>query len=215
MEAYQTEEEQIEALKRWWEEYGRSVVFGVGMCLVLVFGWRAWQDHARQNAEAASAAYDQVQQAVQKASAQGATDLDRSTLETLAEPLLSEWSDSTYADLSRLLMAKAAVNGKELEKARDLLTTVAEQSQDEAIMHAAKQRLARVLLSLGEHDAALAQLKGADTAGSVYSAAYAEIRGDVLAAKGDIEGAKSAYERAVSAENNPRPFAEMKLNNLK
>lgn len=215
MEAYQTEEEQIEALKRWWQEYGRSVVFGIGMCLVLVFGWRAWQDHSRQASNAASAAYDQLQQAVQKASAQGATDLDRSTLETLAEPLLVEWSGTTYADLSRLLMAKAAVNGQDLENARTLLTTVIEQANDDAIKHIAKQRLARVLFSLGEYDAALAQVKAEDAKGTVYLAAYAEIRGDVLAAKGGIEEAKAAYEEALSAEKNQRPFVEIKLNNLK
>lgn len=215
MEAYQTEEEQVEALKRWVKEYGRSVMFGVGMCLVLVFGWRAWQDHTRQAAQAASAAYDQLQQAVANASAQGATDLDRSTLETLAEPLLAQWSETTYADLSRLLMAKAAVHGKELEKARDLLATVVAQGEDEAIVHMARQRLARVLLALGEHDAALAELNVPDIKNTVYYAAYSEIRGDILAAKGDVEAAKAAYQEAAGVEQNPRPFAEMKLNNLR
>jgi len=215
MDAYQTEEEQVEALKSWMKEYGRSVVFGVGMCLVLVFGWRAWQDHTRQTAQAASAAFDNLQQAVNKATAQDATDLDRSTLETLAEPLLEQWAETAYADLSRLLMAKAAVHGGDLEKAKALLATVVERTQDEAIAHMARQRQARVLLAMAEYDAALALLKVPGLSDTVYYAAYEELRGDILAAKGDTEAARQAYEKAASAEQNQRPFTEIKLNDMK
>jgi predicted negative regulator of RcsB-dependent stress response len=215
MDAYQTEDEQVEALKRWLKEYGRSVVFGIGMCLVLVFGWRAWQDHSRQTAQSASAAFDNLQQAVSKATAQDATDLDRSTLETLAEPILDQWSDMAYADLSRLLMAKAAVHGGDLDRARTLLTAVVDGSKDEAIVHMARQRLARVILSLGDYDAALDVLNVPGISESVYYAAHEEIRGDILSAKGDVDQAREAYEAAQRAEKNKRPFTEIKLNDLK
>ena len=49
MEDYRTEEEQIEALKRWWSENGKSIVIGIALAGASVFGWRAWQD--QQQAE--------------------------------------------------------------------------------------------------------------------------------------------------------------------
>ena len=40
MEQYRTEEEQVEALKKWWEENGRSTVVAVIVALGLGFGWQ-------------------------------------------------------------------------------------------------------------------------------------------------------------------------------
>lgn len=215
MDAYQTEDEQVEALKNWIKEYGRSVMFGIGMCLVLVFGWRAWQDHTAQSAQSASAAFDNLQQAAARATAPDATDLDRSTLETLSEPLLAQWSGTAYADMSRLLMAKSAVQSGELEKAKALLSEVVQSAKDVAIVHIARQRLARVQLALSEYDLALATLDVPGVADTIYNATYQELRGDVLAAKGDVAQARAAYEAAARAEQNKRPFTEMKMNDLK
>ena len=38
MESYRTEEEQVEALKRWWDENGRSTMTAVVLALVAGFG---------------------------------------------------------------------------------------------------------------------------------------------------------------------------------
>ena len=43
MADYETEEEQIEALKDWWRENGNSLLIGVAVALVAVFGFRGWQ----------------------------------------------------------------------------------------------------------------------------------------------------------------------------
>mgnify|MGYP000070699675 CR=1 FL=1 len=43
-----TEEEQIEAIKRWWKEKGLSTVFQVLVIAALYFGWQGWQKQQQQ-----------------------------------------------------------------------------------------------------------------------------------------------------------------------
>jgi predicted negative regulator of RcsB-dependent stress response len=64
VESYRTEEEQLEALKRWWQENGRGIVLGVVLALGLGFGWQAWQTNQQTAAENASILYQQLLQAL-------------------------------------------------------------------------------------------------------------------------------------------------------
>jgi predicted negative regulator of RcsB-dependent stress response len=48
-----TEEEQIEALKRWWEENGKQTLLGIALIVGGYFGWQAWTDHGVEQASAA------------------------------------------------------------------------------------------------------------------------------------------------------------------
>jgi len=58
--AYDTEEQQIEELKKWWKENGIRVALGVAIGLGLIFGWQQWQSHTEQQAQSASGSYQQV-----------------------------------------------------------------------------------------------------------------------------------------------------------
>ena len=57
VDVYRTEEEQVEALKRWFRDNGRSLVTAILIALILVFGFRYWQDSQLRQREAASAQY--------------------------------------------------------------------------------------------------------------------------------------------------------------
>ncbi len=54
MDAYRTEEEQVEALKAWWDENGRSIVVAIVIALAAGFGWQGWKSQQEGQAEAAS-----------------------------------------------------------------------------------------------------------------------------------------------------------------
>ncbi len=75
VDVYRTEEEQLEALKKWWQTNGKAVIMGIGASLLLIVGWRAWQDHSRSTSEAASVAYQEVLEAAQKAAANAFADI--------------------------------------------------------------------------------------------------------------------------------------------
>jgi predicted negative regulator of RcsB-dependent stress response len=40
VDVYTTEDQQVEALKRWWKENAKSILLGVALGLAAVFGWR-------------------------------------------------------------------------------------------------------------------------------------------------------------------------------
>ena len=64
MEIYDTEEEQLDAVKRWWKENGQSTIIGLVFGIAIILGWNYWQDHKKVQAEQASALYSQLIQAI-------------------------------------------------------------------------------------------------------------------------------------------------------
>ncbi|HTQ99979.1 MAG TPA: tetratricopeptide repeat protein, partial [Candidatus Acidoferrum sp.] len=57
-----TEEEQVEALKRWWNDNGTSMLLGIVIVLALLLGARKWQESQENTAGEASELYDQLAQ---------------------------------------------------------------------------------------------------------------------------------------------------------
>ena len=113
MEQYRTEEEQVEALKKWWDENGRSTIIAIIIALGLGFGWQGWQKHQEQQAAAASDSYQALLQQL-TVSESGA---DTAALVRLAEEIKAEYPRSTYAQFAALHLARLAVIESDLAKA--------------------------------------------------------------------------------------------------
>ena len=60
MAELRTEEEQVEALKSWWKENGKSLIMGVVIAVAAVFGWRGWNQYQDDFAANASAMYESI-----------------------------------------------------------------------------------------------------------------------------------------------------------
>jgi len=208
-----TEEEQIEAIKGWWKENGRSTVLGVTLAVVAVFGWRTWQEHQVNQAEAASLLYQNLSATIQVQPGEALPSERRATAVHLAGQLKSEFGDSAYAQFAALWLAKAAVDAEDLATARAELQWVLDQQPEVTLAEVARQRLARVLAATGELDQALAALGAAPVAG--FEADYYEIRGDILLQQGKRDEARSAYRNGLSlAGEQPRPILSIKLDDL-
>ena len=95
------DEEQVEALKKWWSENGKSIVAGLAIGLAGVLGWSSWQTWQRNQAELASVRYEQLVD-------DAAADRHEQAL-SQAESLAGEFPDSAYASLASLIAARAAV----------------------------------------------------------------------------------------------------------
>ncbi len=54
MAEMKTEEEQVEALKRWWQENGKSLILTIAVSVGGVLSWNAYQDHQTSESELAS-----------------------------------------------------------------------------------------------------------------------------------------------------------------
>ena len=66
MEGYESEKEQVEAIKKWWQANGKSIIVGVVLGISLVVGGRWWLASQHKQAELASDQYEQVLQEIKK-----------------------------------------------------------------------------------------------------------------------------------------------------
>lgn len=207
MADYATEEEQLEALKRWWRENGRAVVLGVVLGVLALAGWRGWEMHVEQRALEASAIYDEVLNGISGGDYPGVSEH--------AEALRADYSSTPYATLAAMAAAGLAVERERFEAAEEWLRWAADNAGDSHLRALASARLARVLAEQGDADEAL-ELVSAE-APSAYAALHAEIRGDLLRARGDREAAASAYRDALDADPGPSDpdLVERKLNQVR
>ena len=64
MDTYQSEEEQVEALRKWWQENGKSTMAAIVVALAASFGWQSWKEHRSTQAEIASSVYQDMLEVV-------------------------------------------------------------------------------------------------------------------------------------------------------
>jgi predicted negative regulator of RcsB-dependent stress response len=207
VDVYATDDEKVEALKKWWKENGKSLLIGVAIGLIAVFGWRAWVDYRNTQAQQASAAYEQMMLSMSQEQADAAIQE--------GEQIISRYSNSPYAVLTALAVAKLKLDKKEPVAARSHLQWAMEHAGMTGLQHVARIRLARVMIAQGEDKAALKLISGVQ-AGS-FAAEYDELRGDIYRKQGEDQMAASAYQKALGelAPGSRNSFLlQMKLNDL-
>lgn len=218
MEVYRTEEEQLEALKRWWQENGKSLLIGIVLALAAVYGYKAWQNYQQTQGETASNLYFDMMDAL-TLNEENPQEATSATLEHLIGQLKTEHEGSTYAIYAALVAAKQAVAAGDLPKAQAELQWALDKSDKGSSLQLITQlRLARVIFAQGGDEngqRALALLDGAQ-AGS-HAASYAEFKGDVLVSLGRLDEARTAYRLALTeneAVGVARPLVQIKLDDL-
>lgn len=206
MADYDTEEEQLEAIKRWWRENGVGVILGVVVGLGGLAVWQGWTWYQNERAMAASAVYDEVTTALENE--------DRSAVAEGATTLRDEYGGTIYGALGALAAARAAVDADDLEVATEWLRWAVEEGSGADVPHVARVRLARVTAASGNPEEALSLIEGEAPAG--YDGLYAEARGDILAQQGAREAAIEAYRAALEASGpvSDRALVQRKLNHL-
>ena len=202
-EEFMNDDDQAEALKRWWRENWIWMLAGIILGLGLLFGWQYYQRYVAQRAEAAGAMLNQFAAALVT---------DKAKAGKLLSDLTSKYKTTPYAAQAQLLQAQQAVESGDLLAAEAALRAVVADSKDEYLAHVATLRLARVLIELTKSDEALALLD-LDKAGAFLAQTH-EIRGDALVAKQDQSGAVSEYQSALT-EYRSVPGADVSLLELK
>ncbi|MCA1771024.1 MAG: tetratricopeptide repeat protein [Halomonas sp.] len=207
-----SEEEQVDALKRWWKENGVSLIAGVAIAAAGVFGWNAWQSYQENQASAASARYQQL------INLTAGTQLDNATAGEARElviEIIDNHGKTLYADLARLIDARLAVAQGDPSGARVALETVIDASGRDYVKGLARLRLARLQVADGDAEAALATL---DTGiPDALAAQRADVRGDAHHALDRESEAGEAWREALDlaeARNQPLFGVQLKLDNL-
>ena len=216
MEVYRTEEEQLEAIKRWLRQNGPALLVGILLAVVAVVGWTTWQKRQHGDLEAASVHYQSLLEAIRELDRQPTPEL-QTTARHLADTLRKDYDGTTYAQFAALLRARLAVQDKDLATAESELRWVLDQRPDAGLADVTGYRLARVLHAKGDDDAALKLIDEGAKGG--YAQAYEKLRGDILLARGDATAARAAYEKAQRLQSELEqpvndPLLEIKLQDL-
>jgi predicted negative regulator of RcsB-dependent stress response len=193
VDTFRTEEEQVEALRKWWDDNGRSTLFAIIVAVGAGFGWQGWQQQQLQEAESASISYQELLEAT----GQEPGESQRATIRHLAEQLKSNYSGSTYAQFASLHLARMAVLEGELETAEQELRAVLTMNPPGEVRMLAELRLARVVAARGDPEAGMAILAAAEA--GAYEPAYAEARGDMHMQLGQESLARVAYQKATES----------------
>lgn len=192
MEEYLSDKEQWERVLAWLREQGPWMVAGVAVVALGFAGWRYYQARVQQRDLQGAMRYEQVLDAFSRNDLSGGL--------KLADDLVKDAGSTPYADQADLAAARVQVENKDLDHAAVRLTHVLSSTKDSELALIARLRLARVQLAQGNADAALATLSAVEP--GAFAARYAEVRGDVLFAKGDRDGALKQYRAARSGAAN-------------
>ncbi|MFC3121146.1 YfgM family protein [Agaribacter flavus] len=198
MDRFETEEQQVEAIKQFWKENGTAIIVGAVLGLGGLWGWRYYSDKTIEDKELASVAYQSSVQAFVESE-------DTAAIETF----LSEHSDTGYSQLASLLVAQQAVEKDDFDKAKTALQSVT--SSKTELADIARIRLAKIHISLNENTQALNVLEQVEAVS--FNDQVNELKGDALFAQGQYDEARSAYNLALVELPNDINI-KMKLDNI-
>ena len=203
--AYSIEEEQeINQLKDWWKENGKTIIVAFILGVGGMFGWRYWQAHQAEQIAQASAQYDALIYSAQQ---------DEQAKKANIEQFVQANSKTAYAVFALLDEAKKATEKQDFAAAEVNLNQALTQSPDEVLTSIVALRLSAVQFQLGQLDNALTTLN--QVKGESFNARKALLTGDIQVAKGDKVAAKNSFEQAQqSGSQLEQQMAKMKLNNL-
>ena len=203
--AYSIEEEQeINQLKDWWKENGKTIIVAFILGVGGMFGWRYWQAHQAEQIAQASAQYDALIYSAQQ---------DEQAKKANIEQFVQANSKTAYAVFALLDEAKKATEKQDFAAAEVNLNQALTQSQDEVLTSIVALRLSAVQFQLGQLDNALTTLN--QVKGESFNARKAILTGDIQVAKGDKVAAKNSFEQAQqNGSQLEQQMAKMKLNNL-
>ncbi len=203
MEIYSTEEQQVDAIKQFWKDYGTSIVVGAVVGLGGLFGWNYYSEHKITQAESASEAFRFM----------SAPALDEAGMLAAAETLLKSTAKKVISLCYHLLLLKRQLSQAISEKAETTLKSVIASAADTSLVMVATIRLARVQAEQGQIATAITTLE--QVSDPAFTAQRDELKGDFLVRKGDAEQAKAAYQAAAdNGGATASPALQMKLDNL-
>lgn len=187
MEDNLSERQQVEELMTMVRANAPYAIAGIVLGVAGLLGWQQWQAYGERQSRVASEKYTATLETLGRGDAAKAAGL-------VAE-LRDKYSRTPYADLAALALARLDVETGKLPDAAHYLGEIAASSRDAELRDVARLRLARVQRALGKPDEGLATL-----AAVAKSPAAADVRGDLLADKGDKPGALAAWREALATK---------------
>lgn len=211
MSRYETEEEQVEAIKSWWKKHGTQLLTGLLVIAVAFSGWRYWSHQNQVKSMNASALFEVMQMNLQQGTF---GEVSREGMK-----LIQEQPDSPYAAAAAMMLAKYSYEKGEFDTAQQHLEWVRSHAQDSSIKQVATLRLARLLADQQKFEEAqtvlqqvkVASLLPAEKAGLDY------VTGLIALAQANLSGAADAFRMVVNnaeASKTLQGIAQIQLDDL-
>jgi len=202
---FETEEQQVEALKKWWKENGKQIIVGAVVGIAAITGWKTYIDYSTNQTAQASALFEQV--------IKDTADGTESNKAAVFEKIKKQYSGTPYYSASGLVVAKYYYDAGEKEKAINVLNELILDNSNEVITFVAIERKARILIDLGKADDAIKALSV--DAGESFKAIFEELKGDALVSLGRQMDARAAYDKALLLyQAGSNKLLQMKRDNL-
>ena len=201
------EQEQLDDLKAWWKRWGNlvsGIVIAVCVAIVGVQGWRWWK---HSQAEQASVLYGAVVAASRSNDAAKAKDAQAQ--------LADRFAGTGYAPRGAMLLAALLWKSGDKAGAQAQLQFALDRSGEDDLKQIARFRLAEVLFDQKKNDEALRLLDARHD--EPFAGIYADLTGDILAASGRKDEARTAYQTALAKLDSKSPYrsyVQVKLDSL-
>ncbi len=205
MDVLTDDHEREQVVRKWWHENWKPIALGIVIALGGLIGFRQYQAYNLEKAQQQSYELYQAQYKLASSPETGATE---------AKKFLEEHQD-IYGAMLALDLASYESSKKEFEQAAEH-AKFAVKNGGKLIAPAGSLNLARIQAQLKQYDDAIKTLDGISS--DAYAIEKAEVKGDVLLAKGDIAAAHDAYQNAVKLSLDKKvqisPLLAMKLDDV-
>jgi predicted negative regulator of RcsB-dependent stress response len=201
------DQEQLDALKAFWKQYGNLVTWVLILALGGFAAWNGWNWWQRDQSTKAGAMFEELDRA--------ATAGDADKAGRVFGDLKERYPRTAFAQQGGLAAAKVQFDKGQVDAAKASLTWVATQATEDEYRTVARLRLAGVLAEAKQYDEALKMLDEAKS--PAFEALVADRRGDVLLAQGKPDQARTAFQAAWAAMDEKldyRRLIEAKLVSL-
>ena len=201
------EQEQLDALKQFWKQYGTLIITLAFLALATFAGVKGWNYYQRGQSEQASVLFGKLEEAVRKN--------DVAQTGSLGAEIIDKYGSTAYGPMAALLLAKTSHDNGDPAAAATRLLWAIDKARDDETAALARLRLAGIRLDEKNYDEALALLDAKHS--QAFAPLYSDLRGDVLAAQGKPAEARAAYKQALEKSlpnSNYRNVVQIKLDAL-
>jgi predicted negative regulator of RcsB-dependent stress response len=199
-----TDKEQIEEIKKWWNDYGKAILVAIIVGLVIGFGWRYWSRYRKAEENSASYMYQAMLQATSKGQLEPAM--------AYAQQIQKNFGETVYATMASFMAARVAALDKKYSYASTQLSWVIQKSDNPAFKQIARIRDARLLLQMNEPQLAMKVISTVND--KHYQPLIENVKGEIYLAQHNKKAAEAAFEKAKSGYQGAglqNPFLELRL----
>ena len=209
MEVYETEEQQVEALRKWFKKRGKLILTSASLIVLLISGAQYTRHHMKVTREAASNVYQAMIVAIEKQ--------DKVTAQAKANHLSHEYESSIYGSIAKLYLAKVAVEDQKWDDAQSQLEWVMQHAKSPEFQEVARLRLAKLLFTQKKSEEALKLLDETHKKNDYYLSLLQELKADILSSQNKRAQAHALYklaQEAILKKELYNPLLKMKLEEL-